>query len=55
MPQAHKIRWPFARRRARPTDSCIACGQPIVSLDDSLAVHGELFHAACVLYSRRRR
>jgi len=45
----------FARRRRRRQHDCIACGQPIFSPDEIVSVQGDAFHAACVLYSRRRR
>jgi hypothetical protein len=50
-----KTRWPLARRRARDDARCIACGKRIFTVEDTVAVQGEPFHAACALYSRRRR
>jgi hypothetical protein len=54
MRSSPKSRWPFSRRRAAALRHCIACGDPIVATDDGITLHGEPFHAGCVLYSRKR-
>lgn len=42
------------RSRSREIGRCIACGRPVSSEEERVTLRGDVFHAACALYRRRR-